>query len=197
MNQPMTYRCTKTVIDDKDDEVCFTEGRLYRGEVSATPAGEWAIAFTDDTGTQHTASAAWLHQHFIPEQDRAALANFVDERIDENRLSWYNPWDGDFNLGDGDELARLAADLLGNRWTEAVEVALSLHGPEMKTTPPKIRVEAQAKWEDMGKGWQYDEFLSLPEGWTYEQVSKILWDGYTVYFEPINKPDEPDEDEED
>src|SRR5688572_29020531 len=100
----------------------------------------------------------------------------TDQHADENRLSWYNPWDGDFNLADGDELARLAADLLGNRWTEAVEVTLSLHGPEMKTDPPKIRAEAQAKWEDVGKGWQSDEFLSLPAGWTYEQVSKILWD---------------------
>ncbi len=123
-----------------------------------------------------------------------------------DRLSWYAPWDGDFDLKDGDELARLAADLLGNRWTEAVEVALSLHGREMKTDPgntpavapqAKIRVEAQAKWEDVGKGWQYDQFLPLPDGWTYEQVNAILRDGYTVYFEPINKPDEPKEEEGD
>lgn len=86
MNQPMTYRCTKTVIDDKDDEVCFTEGRLYRGEVSATPAGEWAIAFTDDTGTQHTAGAAWLHQHFVADDD-AEKYYFIIEKQSGQVLS--------------------------------------------------------------------------------------------------------------
>ena len=93
----------------------------------------------------------------------------------------YEPFDGDFESEQGDELARLANDLLGNQFVEAVEIALSLHGSE-GTDPTRIRVEVNEDEET--EGWDYDRFLDIPEGWTYEQVARILADGYTVYFQP-------------
>lgn len=93
----------------------------------------------------------------------------------------YEPYDGDYS--DGDKLAFLATDLLGENFTEAIEVALSLHGRDMKTDPPQIRVEAT--WNLDQEGWEYDKFRDIPENWTIERVTEALLDGYTAYVRPI------------
>lgn len=93
---------------------------------------------------------------------------------------FYGVCDGDF--GDHNEVSEFASDLLEDRYGDALEIALSLVGPEKGQTPAKIRVEVT--WDEESEGWEVDYYLDLPEKWSYEQVSSFLFDGYTVYLQP-------------
>lgn len=62
------WKCIKTLTMEVTKEVAFTEGKVYLGHVSATPLGEWALAFTDDTGfDNHLMTSEWLHGYFVSE----------------------------------------------------------------------------------------------------------------------------------
>lgn len=71
------WKCTKTLTMEVTKEVAFTEGKVYLGHVSATPLGEWALAFTDDTGfDDHLMTSSGLHEYFVksPNYDLTATA---------------------------------------------------------------------------------------------------------------------------
>jgi hypothetical protein len=60
------WKCIKTLKMNETEEIAFTEGRVYYGHVSATPLGEWAMAFTDDTGCEdHLMTSKDLHEYFV------------------------------------------------------------------------------------------------------------------------------------
>lgn len=73
------WKCTKTLTMEVTEEVAFTEGNVYYGYVSATPGGQWAMAFTDDTGfDDHLMREEALHEYFekmddSPPQDASKL----------------------------------------------------------------------------------------------------------------------------
>lgn len=60
------WKCIKTLAMKVTEEIAFTEGEVYYGCPSATPLGEWALAFTDDTGfDDHLMTTEALHEHFV------------------------------------------------------------------------------------------------------------------------------------
>lgn len=60
------WKCTNTLRMEVTEEVAFTKGKVYYGYTSATSGGEWAMAFTDDTGfDNHLITSKWLHEHFV------------------------------------------------------------------------------------------------------------------------------------
>ena len=67
------WKCTKTLTMQVTNEVAFTEGKVYYGYVSATPGGEWTMAFTDDTGfDDHLMTSEALREHFVRVEEREA-----------------------------------------------------------------------------------------------------------------------------
>lgn len=68
MNNYSTWQCIKTLIMDDGFTVAFTEHKFYTGEPSATPGGEWAMSFLDDTDTEHLMPSKWLHEYFVKVQ---------------------------------------------------------------------------------------------------------------------------------
>jgi hypothetical protein len=79
------WKCIKTLKMNNSGEVAFTEGKVYKGEVSATPLGEWAMAFEDDTGWgDHLMTSKDLHEYFVksPEFDLTDYGPDFDEEDD-------------------------------------------------------------------------------------------------------------------
>lgn len=58
MSQESTWKCVKGFN-------FFTRGEFYQGQTSATPGGEWAMSFLDDTEQEHLITSTWLHNHFV------------------------------------------------------------------------------------------------------------------------------------
>lgn len=80
------WKCVKTLKMEVTEETAFTEGKVYYGYVSATPSGEWAMAFTDDTGfDNHLMTSAGLHEHFVKIDEQAEKEQ---DREDECQELW-------------------------------------------------------------------------------------------------------------
>lgn len=64
------YRCTKTMISDfLGGTIVFTRDKLYQGESSATPGGEWAMKFTNDLNEPHLMTGDYLCDYFTKASD--------------------------------------------------------------------------------------------------------------------------------
>lgn len=63
------WKCIKTLKMEVTGEIAFFEGTVYYGSPSATPLGEWAMAFIDDTGDNHLMTSGALHEHFERVED--------------------------------------------------------------------------------------------------------------------------------
>jgi hypothetical protein len=75
----MLYKCVKDFAMDTG-EIAFTQGKFYEGQTSATPGGEWAMSFTDDTGHEHLMMGRALREHLEPvDPGRAAIAAFLED----------------------------------------------------------------------------------------------------------------------
>jgi len=57
------YRCIKTVQSD-DGNTFFIVGKIYEGYTFATPGGEWALEFIDETNTPHLVNGRYFRDHF-------------------------------------------------------------------------------------------------------------------------------------
>lgn len=96
------WKCIKTLKMNNTGEVAFAEGKVYSGHVSATPLGEWAMAFTDDTGfDDHLMISKALHEYFVnldlvdyePEIDETDY--MTEEEAEAYRERQKNPEDFD------------------------------------------------------------------------------------------------------
>jgi hypothetical protein len=100
------WKCIKTLKMEGDIErgpyQAFIEGQVYFGHVSATPAGEWAMSFTNDMGDEnHLMTARWLHEYFVKvevteaekEADREAERQELWQPGDEPyEPDYWGPW---------------------------------------------------------------------------------------------------------
>jgi hypothetical protein len=95
----------------------------------------------------------------------------------------YEPFDGDYKVGPNEELCFFIDNLLGDYFSDCAEIAITLYGPEVYTASPVIRIEAT--WNLNKPGWEHDEFVPIPEGYSYDQIKEWLFDGYVAYFKPL------------
>jgi len=70
MSQVSTWKCIKSLdLHTSAGEylgIAFTESKLYQGEANhATPGGEWAMQFIDNSQTPHLITSKALHEHFV------------------------------------------------------------------------------------------------------------------------------------
>ncbi len=86
-------------------------------------------------------------------------------------MSNYIPFDGDYDETRTDELSKLAADLLGDRFSESLEICVTFEDGG-------IRVMGS----DDGEEWEWNKIEPLPDGWPAGQVEELLEE--TVYFKP-------------
>lgn len=83
----MNWLCIKDVIMDNDNTIAFTKGRVYTGQVSATPGGQKCIGFTNDQNEDHLTYGKHLHTHFIricPECEQSNVTFTADEYLCDN-----------------------------------------------------------------------------------------------------------------